>query len=37
MGASTAANLFLGGTVTPAANQAPGSYVATIVMTVTIQ
>jgi hypothetical protein len=37
MGASTAANLFLGGTVTPAANQAPGSYVATIVLTVTIQ
>jgi hypothetical protein len=37
MGSSTAANIFLGGTVTPAANQAPGSYVATIVLTVTIQ
>ncbi len=37
MGASTAANLFVGGTVTPAANQAPGSYVATIILTVTIQ
>ena len=37
MGSSTAANIFLGGTVTPAANQAPGSYVATITLTVTIQ
>ena len=37
MGASTAANLFVGGTVTPAANQAPGSYVATIILTVTVQ
>jgi len=37
MGTSTAANIFLGGTVTPAGNQAPGSYVATVVLTVTIQ
>ena len=37
MGTSTAANIFLGGTVTPAGNQAPGSYVATITLTVTIQ
>jgi hypothetical protein len=37
MGTNTAANIFLGGTVTPAATQAPGSYVATIVLTVTIQ
>jgi len=37
MGTNTAANIFLGGTVTPAGNQAPGSYVATIVLTVTIQ
>jgi hypothetical protein len=37
MGTSTAANVFLGGTVTPAANQAPGSYIATITLTVTIQ
>lgn len=37
MGANTAVNVFLGGTVTPATNQAPGSYVATIVLTVTIQ
>jgi len=37
MGSSTAANIFLGGTVTPAANQAPGGYVATITLTVTIQ
>jgi hypothetical protein len=37
MGSSTAANLFLGGTVTPAANQAPGSYIATITLTVNIQ
>lgn len=37
MGNSTAANIFLGGTVTPAANQAPGGYVATITLTVTIQ
>ena len=37
MGPNTAANIFLGGTVTPAANQAPGGYVATIVLTVTIQ
>ena len=37
MGTSTAANIFLGGTVTPASNQAPGSYVATVVLTVTIQ
>ena len=37
MGTSTAANIFLGGSVTPAGNQAPGSYVATVVLTVTIQ
>ena len=37
MGTNTAANIFLGGTVTPAGNQAPGSYVATVVLTVTIQ
>jgi hypothetical protein len=37
MGTSTAANIFLGGTVTPAGSQAPGSYVATVVLTVTIQ
>jgi hypothetical protein len=37
METSTAANIFLGGTVTPAGNQAPGSYVATVVLTVTIQ
>src|SRR5262245_39431736 len=37
MGTNTAANIFLGGTVTPAGNQAPGGYVATIVLTVTIQ
>ena len=37
MGTNTAANIFLGGTVTPAGNQTPGSYVATVVLTVTIQ
>jgi hypothetical protein len=37
MGTNTAANIFLGGTVTPGGNQAPGSYVATIILTVTIQ
>jgi hypothetical protein len=37
MGASTAANVFVGGTVTPAGNQAPGGYIATIILTVTIQ
>jgi hypothetical protein len=37
MGTSTAANIFLGGTVTPAGSQAPGNYVATVVLTVTIQ
>lgn len=37
MGTNTAANIFLGGTVNPATTQAPGSYVATIVLTVTIQ
>ncbi|HKU62057.1 MAG TPA: hypothetical protein VJQ44_12615 [Gemmatimonadales bacterium] len=37
MGANTAVNVFLGGTVTPATNQAPGGYVATIVLTVTVQ
>jgi hypothetical protein len=37
MGTNTAANIFIGGTVTPAGDQAPGSYVATIVLTVTIQ
>jgi len=37
MGTNTAVNVFLGGTVTPAGNQAPGSYIATIVLTVTIQ
>ena len=37
MGTSTAANIFLGATVTPAGNQAPGSYVATITLPVTIQ
>jgi hypothetical protein len=37
MGASTAANIFVGGSVTPAGNQAPGGYVATIILTVTIQ
>jgi hypothetical protein len=37
MGTSTAANIFLGGTVTPAGNQAPGGYVATVTLTVTIQ
>ena len=37
MGASTAVDIFLGGTVTPAGNQAPGSYIGTISLTVTIQ
>jgi hypothetical protein len=37
MGSSTAVNIFLGGTVTPAANQAPGGYVAAVTLTVTIQ
>lgn len=37
MGNSTAANIFLGGTVSPAGNQAIGSYVATITLTLTIQ
>ncbi len=36
MGTSTAVDVFLGGTVTPAGNQAPGSYVGTIILTVTI-
>ena len=37
LGPNTAVNVFLGGTVTPATNQAPGGYVATIVLTVTVQ
>jgi hypothetical protein len=37
MGTSTAVNVFLGGTVTPAATQAPGGYVATVTLTVNIQ
>jgi hypothetical protein len=37
MGSNTAANIFLGGTVTPAGNQAPGNYTATVTLTVTIQ
>ena len=36
MGASTAVDIFLGGTVTPAGNQAPGNYLGTITLTVTI-
>jgi spore coat protein U-like protein len=36
MGASTAVDIFLGGTVTPAGTQAPGNYVGTITLTVTI-
>ena len=37
MGSSTAANIFLGGTVSPAGNQAVGNYTAVVTLTVTIQ